>query len=70
MTSPSADTRLWDFSSSHVTTYSGDKGTTLGPWATSEIIDTIGASTSGTVVMSPSALSNGGQNFGVWLRHQ
>ena len=44
--------------------------TTLGPWATSEIIDTIGASTSGTVVMSPSALSNGGQNFRVWLRHQ
>lgn len=70
VTPPSADTRLWDFSGSHVTTYSGDKGTILGPWATSEIIDTIGASTSGTVVMSPSALSNGGQNFGVWLRHQ
>jgi hypothetical protein len=65
-----ADTRLWDFSSSHVTTYSGDKGTTLGPWATSEIVDTIGASTPGAVVMSPSVLSNGGQDFGVWLRHQ
>jgi hypothetical protein len=70
VTPPPADTRLWDFSSSHVTTYSGDKGTTLGPWATSEIIDTINASTSGAVVMSPSVLSNGGQDFGVWLRHQ
>jgi hypothetical protein len=70
VTPPPADTRLWGFSSSHVTTYSGDKGTTLGPWATSEIVDTIGASTPGAVVMSPSVLSNGGQDFGVWLRHQ
>jgi len=70
VTPPPADTRLWDFSSSHVTTYSGDKGTILGPWATSAIVDTINASTSGAVVMSPSVLSNGGQNFGVWLRHQ
>jgi len=70
VTPPPADTRLWDFSRSHVTTYSGDKGTSLGRWATSEIVDTINASTSGAVVMSPSALSNGGQNFGVWLRHQ
>ena len=57
-------------SSSRVTTYCGDKGTILGPWATSEIVDTINASTSGAVVMSPSVLSNGGQNFGAWLRHQ
>ena len=70
VTPPPADTRLWDFSGSHVTTYSGGKGTILGPWATSEIVDIIGASTSGAVVMSPSVLSNGGQNFGVWLRHQ
>jgi hypothetical protein len=70
VTPPPADTRLWDFSGSHVTTYSGDKGTILGPWATSEIVDTINASTSGAVVMSPSVLSNGGQNFGTWLRHQ
>ena len=70
VTPPPADTRLWDFSSSHVTTYTGDKGTILGPWATSEIVDTIGASTSGAVVMSPSVLSNGRQDFGVWLRHQ
>jgi Peptidase A4 family len=70
VTPPSADTQLWDFSGSHVTTYSGDKGTILGPWATSEIVDTIDASASSAVVMSPSVLSNGGQNFGVWLRHQ
>jgi hypothetical protein len=47
-----------------------EKGTILGPWATSETVDTINANPSGAVVMSPSALSNGGQNFGVWLRHQ
>jgi len=69
VTPPPADTQLWDFSGSHVTTYSGDKGTVLGPWATSEIADTINASASGAVVMSPSVLSNGGQNFGAWLRH-
>ena len=69
-TPPSADTQLWDFSGSQVTTYSGAKGTVLGPWAASEIADTINASASGAVVMSPSVLSNGGQNFGVWLRHQ
>jgi hypothetical protein len=70
MTPPSADTQLWDFSSSHITTYSGDKGTILGPWATHEIVDTIDASASGAVVMSPSVPVNGGQNFGIWLRHQ
>jgi hypothetical protein len=70
VTPPSADTQLWDFSGSHVTTYSGGKGTILGPWATTEIIDTIDASSSGAVVMSPSVLSSGGQNFGIWLRHQ
>ena len=69
VTPPPADIRLRDFSSSHVTTYSGDTGTIFGPWATSEIVNTIGASTPGAVVMSPSVLSNGGQDFGVWLRH-
>jgi hypothetical protein len=33
-------------------------------------IDTTDGTAAGTVVMSPSALSNNGQNFGIWLRHQ
>lgn len=70
VTPPPADTQLWDFSGSHVTTYSGGKGTILGPWATTEIADTIDASSFGAVVMSPSVLSTGGQSFGIWLRHQ
>jgi len=36
VTPPSAGTRLWDFSSSHVTTCNGDKGTILGPWVCPE----------------------------------
>ena len=29
---PAADIQLWQFAGSHVTTYSGDRGTILGPW--------------------------------------
>jgi hypothetical protein len=37
---PKADTRLWAFSGTRVTTYSGDRGTLLGPWTTYRVIDT------------------------------
>ena len=67
VTPPSADIRLWEFTTSRVTTYNGDKGTVLGPWATSEWTD---ASASSAVVMNPSVLSDGGGNFSVWLRHR
>jgi hypothetical protein len=70
VTPPPADIRLWDFTASRVTTYTGNKGTIVGPWATSDWIDTTDGSASGAVVMSPTVLSNGGQHFSVWLRHQ
>jgi hypothetical protein len=66
---PAADTRLWNFTGSHLTTYTGVHGTVLGPWQASQEIKTTDGTATGTVVTSPSGLSNGGQNFGVWLRH-
>jgi hypothetical protein len=65
---PPADIRIWHFTSSHLTTYSGVHGTILGPWTTSKLIATTDGTASGEVLMSPSSLRDGGQNFGVWLR--
>jgi hypothetical protein len=70
VTPPPADIQLWQFAGSHVTTYSGDHGTILGPWATSQYTDTTTETAAGATVMSASVLSNSGQNFGVWLRHR
>ena len=67
---PAADTRLWQFTGSHLTTYGGVHGTVLGPWQTSTLIKTSDGTPASTVVASPSGLSNGSQDFGVWLRHQ
>lgn len=65
---PQADTRMLEFTGSHVTTYTGAHGTLTGPWATWQYITTIGGTAAGTVTASPSGLWNGGENFGVWLR--
>ena len=65
---PAADTRLWQFTDSHVTTYTGTRGTMTGSWTTSQVIDTTNGHASGHVVMSPSFLFNNGGDFGAWLR--
>lgn len=65
---PAADIQLWQFADSHVTTYSGDHGTILGPWTTSKVSMTSTGTASGTVVASPSPLRDNGRSFGVWLR--
>jgi hypothetical protein len=65
---PQADTRLLQFTNTHVTTYSGDRGTLTGPWATWKYIATTSGTAAGTVIASPSGLSNGGADFSVWLR--
>jgi len=65
---PQADTQLVKFTGTHVTTYTGDRGTILGPWATWKYITTSTGTAAGTVKASPSELSNGGADFGVWLR--
>ena len=65
---PAADTRLWQFTDSHVTTYTGTRGTMTGPWTTSTIVDTTNGRASGRVVMSPSVLFSRGADFGVWVR--
>jgi hypothetical protein len=58
------------FTSSNVTTYSGAHGSILGPWAISQWIDTIDGTSAGAVVAGASVLSNGGQDFSIWLRHR
>ena len=65
---PAADTRLWAFGDTHVTTYAGLRGTLLGPWTTSQVIDTATGTAAGAVVTKAPVLWNSGQNFGVWLR--
>jgi len=65
---PPYDIRLWQFTGSRVTTYTGVHGTILGPWTTSKLIASSDGTASGEVLMSPSSLRNGGQDFGVWLR--
>ena len=67
-TSPAADSRLWQFTDTAVTTTTGVHGTVTGPWTTSMVIDTINGTPSGQVVMSPSFLFNNNANFGVWIR--
>jgi hypothetical protein len=69
MTPPPADTQIWQFTTSNVTTYGGDHGSILGPWATSQRIDTTDGTHTGAVVADASVLANAGQDFGVWLRH-
>ena len=63
---PTADTKIWAFSGTRVTTYTGIRGSLLGPWATSEIV----LNSTGTPLVRPSVLSNGGQDFSVWLLKQ
>src|ERR1035441_2589161 len=67
-TAPPAEMRRRQFGASHVTTYSGDHGTILGPWTTSKVSMTSTGTASGTVVASPSPLRDNGRSFGVWLR--
>jgi hypothetical protein len=63
-----ADTQLWQFTGTRLTTYTGVHGTIQGPWQTSELVDTADGTSTSTVVASPSGLSNNGQDFGAWLR--
>jgi hypothetical protein len=65
---PKTGTRLWAFSGTRVTTYTGVNGTLLGPWTTNQVIDTTTGTSAGAVVISSPVLWNNGQNFGVWLR--
>lgn len=59
------DFRLWSFTNTHVTTYSGVKGSLLGAWATSKIV---AVKSSGAVVMGPSVLFSSGADFNVLRR--
>ena len=62
------DFQLWAFASTAVTTYSGVKGTLIGPWITSKVVMTSTGGSTGAVLVSPNSLWNNGANFGVWRR--
>ena len=68
VTPPPADIRLWNFTGTGTTTYSGGHGTIFGPWASAEWIDTADGTAAGTVVADPIMVGTGGA-FSVWLRH-
>lgn len=71
VTTPRADIRLWKFTGTHLTTSNGIwSSSILGPWRADEFTDTLDATAYAPVVMSAPILWNGGQNFGVWLRHR
>jgi hypothetical protein len=67
---PAADTRLWKLTSTRLTTYTGVHGTLEGPWQLTKLVKTADGTATGAVVTSPSAPRNGGQNFGIFLRHR
>jgi hypothetical protein len=69
VTRPPADIRLWAFTGSRLITYKGVHGSLLGPWRTTEQIDTTTGTRAGPALISASLLTNAGRNFGVWLRH-
>jgi hypothetical protein len=66
---PASDVRLWSFTNALVTSYSGERGTLSGPWATRKLVATSDGTAAGTVVMSPSGSPGKGQSFAAWLRH-
>jgi hypothetical protein len=70
VTPPAADTRLWEFTGTRLTTYTGVHGTVQGPWQLTEVVRTTDGTSTGAVVASPSAPVNGGQDFGIWLRQR
>lgn len=65
---PPKDTRVWEFTDSHLTSYSGIRGSITGPWGTWQVIDTTNGTPAGAIVADAPVLWNRDQNFGVWLR--
>jgi hypothetical protein len=60
--------RLWSFRSVRVTSYSGIRGTVIGPWPTTELIDTVDGTSSGqTVLISRPPWGTSDQNFTIWM---
>ena len=69
--SPQAtDTRLWGCTGTRLTTCTGVHGTIQGPRQLTELVKTTDGASTGAVLAGPSAPVNGGQDFGIWLRHR
>lgn len=61
---PATSKLLWTFRNSRVATYSGVRGTLLGPWTTVKEIDRTSA---GVTVMYPGPLSSSGADFSTFF---
>jgi len=66
VTAPPGSFRVWGFTNSAATTYTGTRGTMTGSWSTSPIVLTA-TGTPGRALVSP-FLWGGGAGFGVWAR--
>jgi hypothetical protein len=68
ISAPPTDVRTGAFSDSHLTSYSGRRGTMLSLWPTDQVIATVGGAPDGDLIANAPALWNGGRNFSVWER--
>jgi hypothetical protein len=67
VSAPPAGLLMWAFTDSRLATYSGQRGTLLGPWTTRKVVATATGLAGAKPKTSPSEPWNNGQNFGVWL---
>jgi hypothetical protein len=64
---PPDSIRLWSVKAVHITSYSGVRGSIIGQWSTSELIDTVDGTSGSNVVLFATNPSHHSQNFGIWL---
>jgi hypothetical protein len=64
---PPASVRLWSVKAVHITSYSGVRGSVIGRWSTSELIDTLDGTSGSNVVLIATTPWHHSQNFGIWL---
>jgi hypothetical protein len=60
--------RAFEFTYSAAETYTGVRGTLIGPWTTHQVVMTSNGQSGGTVEAGSPVLWNGGRNFGTWVR--
>lgn len=64
---PPESVRLWSVKAVHITTDSGVRGSVLGRWSTSKLIDTVDGTSGSNVVLYATNPWHNSQNFGIWL---
>jgi hypothetical protein len=64
---PVESIKLWSVKAVRITSYSGVRGTVIGPWSTSELMESLDGTSGSNVVLSPRPLWGNNQNFTIWL---